>query len=339
MKVRIRDFIETTEGLYFAVNTYSHPKDRFFAFLRYVPYEYIDFEIPINNIRKIDGRKYVKIADTSLAYKFLEKKFPKYLFYDEVNSVLMHSIPKEDIKRILKPKERLNEIVNEDQDLNELDKKCRKLAIILEDYGVSLKNMGVSGSLLLKLNNENSDIDFVIYGKENHKKARESLKQAFEDKKLTPLSEDFWKIAYQKRIKDGTLTYEEFVFYEKRKYNRGLVDGTMFDLLFTREWNEINEEYGDKKYNNLGFIEIEGKILNDDYAFDNPATYRVECYTNPDIKEVVSFTHTYAGQCFKGEEFIARGKLEEVIEGNNRYLRLVVGTTREAFNEFIKLKI
>jgi predicted nucleotidyltransferase len=339
MRVRIRDFIETVEGLYFAVNTYSHPNNKFFAFLRYVPYEFVDFELDKKNIREIKGKKYVKMAESQIAYKFLEEKFSKYLFYDETINVLMHAIPKEDVKRILSPKERLKEIVNEENNLNELEEKCRKLALILEEYGVPIKSMGVSGSLLLKLNNKNSDIDFVIYGKHNHKKGREALKLAYEDNKLKPLSNNFWKLAYEKRIKDGTLTYEEFVFYEKRKYNRGIVDNTMFDLLFTREWEEIDEKYGDKRYKNLGFIKIEGKVLNDDFAFDNPAVYKIECYDDEDIKEVVSFTHTYAGQCFNGEEIVARGKLEEVIDKNgNKYKRVVVGTTREAFNEYIKLK-
>lgn len=170
MKVRIRDFIETTEGLYFAVNTYAHPKNKFFAFLRYVPYEFVDFKIEDNNIREINGRKYIKMAESKIAYKFLEEKFSKYLYYDETINVLMHAIPKEDVKRILRPKERLNEIINEENNLNELEEKCRKLALILEDYGVPIKSMGVSGSLLLKLNNKNSDIDFVIYGKDMHKK-------------------------------------------------------------------------------------------------------------------------------------------------------------------------
>ena len=339
MRVRIRDFIETSEGLYFAVNTYYHPKDRVFAFLRYVPYEFVDFEVDKANIREINGRKYVKIAESQKAYKFLERKFDKYLFYDDINNVLMHAIPKEDIKRILTPKERLREIVNEDSNLNELEEKCRKLALVLEDYGIPIESMGVSGSLLLRLNSRNSDIDFVIYGREMHRRGREALRQAFEDNKLKPLSDDFWKIAYEKRIKDNTLTYEEFVFYEKRKFNRGIVDNTMFDLLFTREWDEINEKYGDKRYRNLGFAEIEGKVLEDDFAFDNPAIYRIECYNDEDIKEVVSFTHTYAGQCFNGEEIVARGKLEEVIDKNGDvYKRLVVGTTREAFNEYIKLR-
>ena len=59
-----------------------------------------------------------------------------------------------------------------------------------------------------------------------------------------------------------------------------------------------------------------------------------------DLKEVVSFTHTYAGEVVDGEHVIAKGKVEKVItEGKEDYFRLVVGTTREAIDEYLKLKI
>jgi predicted nucleotidyltransferase len=338
MRVRLRDFVETEEGLFFAVNTYYHPEDRVLCFLRYVNLDSIkdNLNLNINDVRILNGRKYIKMAETEKAYKFLETYFPEYLFYDEVNDVLMHSVPNERIRRILRPNERLRELLNSDNP-NELEERCIKLADILHDYGIPYKHMGVSGSMVLKLNNSNSDIDFVIYGMKNHKKAREALKNAFEDKKLSPLSNEFWKKSYEKRIKDGTLTFEEFVWHEKRKFNRGVVDGVMFDLLATREWDEITERYGEKRYKNLGFVEIEGVVVDATYAFDNPAVYRIKC-SDEEIKEVVSFTHTYAGQCFEGEEVVVRGKLEEVISNGESYKRVVVGTSREAFNEYIKLK-
>ncbi len=331
--MKIRTFIETVEGMYFAVVSYVHPKDRIIAFLRYVPYEYVDIPVDKSNIREINGKKYVKMADSDLAYKFLREKFSEYLFYDEVNDILIHAVPNDRIKNILKPEDRLKEILENSR--NALEEKCRKLAIILEDYGVNLNKAGVTGSLLLKLNNPNSDIDFVVYGEEFNK-ARMALKEAIEDGKIEALTLEFWKKAYEKRIKDNSLTFEEFIFHEKRKYNRGVIDGTMFDLLFVRD--RVDEKYGEKRYKGLGYISIEGKVLDDKLIFDSPAVYKIECYNDKEIKELCSFTHTYAGQCFKGEEFIARGKLEEVITKKGNYKRVVVGTKREAYNEYIKVK-
>ncbi|WP_456472048.1 nucleotidyltransferase domain-containing protein [Methanocaldococcus sp.] len=328
--MRIRDFIETKEGLFFAVNSYVHPKDRVFAFLRYVPYE-LGKEYS-KEVREINNKKYVKISDSSLAYKFLEENFKEYLYYDKYIDVLMHAVPKNKIKKTYHPKDRLKEIIEDPK--NNFEEKVRKLALILESYGVPIKQMGVTGSTLIKLSSKNSDIDFVIYGSYWHKKGREALKLAIEDGKIDELSLDFWKKAYKKRIKDNTLSFEEFLFHEKRKYNRGVIDNTMFDLLFVREWDEINEKYGERRYKSLGFTKIKAKVLDDSFAFDNPALYLVD---HDEVKEVVSFTHTYAGQCFRGEYIEVRGKLEEVIDKNKSYKRIVVGTTREAYNEYIKL--
>ena len=57
------------------------------------------------------------------------------------------------------------------------------------------------------------------------------------------------------------------------------------------------------------------------------------------ISEVVSFTHTYAGEVIDGEHVLAKGKVEKVIsEGKKDSYRLVVGTTRESMDEYVKLK-
>jgi predicted nucleotidyltransferase len=359
IKARLRDFVETEIG-FFAVNTYEHPKDRIFAFLRYLNLDAVDddvinkYNLNRNDIRQqMNGKKYIKITDTTKTYGILKDYFPEYLFYDETKDITIHAVPKEHVINILSPNDRLNEIL--DAQNNEFEEKCKNLADKLHDYGLSYKYMGVSGSTVIKLNNENSDIDFVIYGMKNHKKARSILKTIFEENEkyrlnhIHPLSDEFWKKAYNKRIKDGTLSYDEFVWHEKRKYNRGVINNTMFDLLATRDWSEINSKYGDYSYKNLGFIKIECDIVDDDYIFDNPAIYKIDNVkivdlaenklelNSKEIKEVVSFTHTYAGQAFNGEKVIVRGKLEGVSSPHGGYKRIVVGTSREAFNEYIKL--
>ena len=67
----------------------------------------------------------------------------------------------------------------------------------------------------------------------------------------------------------------------------------------------------------------------------------VKITNGPDlpIKEVVSFTHTYAGEVVDSEHVIAKGKVEKVIKNSkDSHYRLVVGTTREAVDEYLKLK-
>ena len=57
------------------------------------------------------------------------------------------------------------------------------------------------------------------------------------------------------------------------------------------------------------------------------------------ITGLASFTHTYAGEVLEGEKVIARGKVEKVeTDGKPDWYRIVVGTTRESLDEFIKLE-
>ena len=335
MRVRPRDFILTTDDLFFATTTYLHPEDRIISFLRYIPDQ--------NGDRSLNNKQYSKV-DSNQAYKFLGENFPEYLFDCEITNVQMMGVPIERVEKLLLPTDRLKEIM-ESQKRDKLQEKVVTLAETFQDRtGISFNKMGISGSILPGLYNPNiSDIDFVIYGLKNHS----NVMEAFEDIKkengiLKEIEGEYWKKLYNKRIKDSSLSYEEFKWYENRKNNRGILDGTLFDILQTRDWDEISGSYGTTRYEPMGFIEIDCTVTDSLAAFDNPAVYKVDdvkIIEGPKvtISEVASYTHTYAGQARDGERMNARGKLEKVI-GEKISYRLIVGTTRESIGEFIKLK-
>ncbi|HPP76796.1 MAG TPA: DNA polymerase subunit beta, partial [Methanospirillum sp.] len=116
--------------------------------------------------------------------------------------------------------------------------------------------------------------------------------------------------------------------HEKRKLNRGQVDGTYFDLLYTRAYHDL-PGFTMKKGEVLGKRVIEAIVTDDQFAFDSPAIYEID---HPDISRILSFTHTYTGQASAGEQIQAQGIVEQ--HGNEQWL--VVGTTREAKGEFIR---
>ena len=332
MRARTRDFIYTKDNLFFATTSYLHPEDRILSFLRYVP--------DPNGNRSKNGQRYSKV-DSKQAYDFLGGKYPEYLFGPDEDLKMM-GVPLDKVEKILKPEERLNEILNgHDNDI--LLKKVVKLADIFHDQaGIPYSKMGVSGSILPGLYDPAvSDIDFVFYGLKNHRKAMDTFGEIKDKSDLKSIGDEYWAHLYEKRIKDDTLSYEEFQWYEKRKNNRGVIDGTLFDILSTRDWDEITGKYGEEKYESMGTVKIECRVSDAMAAFDNPATYKIEDVNilegqDVDITEIVSFTHTYSGQAKEGEEIIAKGKLEKVTDKNVRY-RLVVGTTREALDEYVKL--
>ena len=361
IKVRVRDFVVSTDGLFFASTDYIHPEGWAIAFLRYVPDEEGD--------REKDGIRYSKVGSDE-AYAYLRENHPEYLFKSDVFNAELVGVPYEKIDRIIKPEERLAElreqyipIIKEkrqnNEDLTFMEELMEKL-IDLSDFfhyvaGVDYGNLGISGSILPGLQKPGtSDLDFVVYGLENHRNAIQAYKSN-KDKEvyidelgksitLSKINDDFWDFVFNKRIKDDSLSKAEFAWYEERKSNRGLIRDTLFDILATRNYDEIEGSWGDTIYEPVDFATINCKIVSALGSFDNPATYTIEdldVIEGPDVEisELASRTHTYAGEVVDGEEVVARGLVEKVMKnGEFEKYRLLVGTTRESINEYIKLR-
>ncbi len=298
IRARLRDFIITDEDWIFAVADYCHP-DGIRSVLRYVP-----------DPRGTRGthKKYRKF-DFDDAFSFMKNARPEW-----VKDV--HVVPFEHVKQVLAPDRKLPFIMKE-------HKKVRTIVSALQK-GISLSKMGVTGSLLAGLQNESSDIDFIVYGS-SWFTARDIITQAKKDSTaITDISDEMWKDIYKKRKPE--ISFDEFLIHELRKGNRGMVDGTYFDLLYVRDWEDI-EPFA--RGVDVGVKTIEATVTNADFSFDSPAIYKID---HPEISYVLSYTHTYAGQALVGERIEARGMVEVV--GDMK--RLVVGTTREPKGEWIR---
>ena len=318
-QVRTRDFIYTSDDLYFASTNYIHPENRVISFLRYVPDPKGD--------REKDGKRYRKVGSEE-AYSYLRENYPDYLYFSEVTNVEMMGVPLEKVEKIIKPEERLlglKKTFDEGGKVKnpELIAKLMDVADFFHFMAdIPYDHLGISGSILPGLQKSDvSDLDFVVYGLDNHRRAIAAFKMF-----------------------DESLTKEEFRWYENRKANRGTINGTLFDILATKDYDEIEGVWGDTVYEPQGIAKIECDIVSALGAFDNPSLYTIENVEVLDgvdfpLTEVVSFTHTYAGEVIDGEHVIAKGKVEKVIiNGEFSHYRIVVGTTREAIDEYLKLK-
>lgn len=298
LHTRLRDFIVTKDDWIFAVADYCH-EGSIRSILRYVP--------DPHGTRGVD-KKYRKM-DFDDAFVFMKKARPEW-----VSDV--HIVPWDSVKEILAPDKRLPSIV----------KKNEKVKAIVKTLGkqVPLENMGVTGSLLAGLEIESSDIDFIVYGNAWFT-ARDIIKREKEKKDpITEINDQMWIDIYKKRRPD--ISFDEFLIHEVRKGNRGMVGGTYFDLLYVRDWKDIAPCLRGTDIVNKT---IEATVTNADFAFDSPAIYKID---HPEIRYVLSYTHTYAGQALPGERIEARGMVESI--GNMK--RLVVGTTREPKGEWIR---
>lgn len=301
LKTRLRDFLVTKDNWLFAVSDYFR-SNGIRATLRYVPDE--------NGERELNGIRYKKY-DFGPAFEFMRKHRPEW-----VQDV--HVVPESEVKQVLRPSDAIPRLVNSDS-------RVRAIVKTLDLAGIPRTSMGVTGSMLAGLQNESSDIDFVVYGPAWFR-ARDSIAAAKQQEgPIEEIDEEMWQRIYTKRIPE--ISFDEFMLHESRKGNRGMVEGTYFDLLFVREWDQIKEPLLRGK--DTVKMKIEAKVTNADFAFDSPAYYKVD---HDEIDHVLSYTHTYAGQALPGELIEACGIVEEV--GDIK--RLVVGTSREPKGEWIK---
>ncbi|WP_321506613.1 DNA polymerase subunit beta [uncultured Methanoregula sp.] len=296
--VRLRDFISDPDGWLYAVSTYDN-EESVGCVLRYVPDETGERIHP-------SGRRYRKY-DFEEAYALVSRLKPAY-------AGLLHRIPYRDVKTVLRPDVEIGRIAA-------AHSRVRKLIVL---FGLPRGTVGCTGSLLCGLENDASDIDMVVYGR-HWFVAQALVQQGIRDGKIEGLSEEMWRKVYEKRRPE--ISYEDFILHEQRKYNRGQIEGTYFDILYTRSYEDIRAEPAGKGAV-LGKMTIEAKVTDASLAFDNPAVYRIE---HESVSRVLSFTHTYSGQALVGETIEACGVCEQ--HGNEQWL--IVGTTREARGEYI----
>lgn len=301
MMLRLRDFIEDEDGWLYAVSTYDN-EDRIGCVLRYVPDEG-------GERADSSGRRYTKY-DFEAAYDLIARRKPSY-------AGLLQRIPHDEVKRVLKPDLEIGRITTDNP-------RVRQLVAL---FGLPDGSVGCTGSLLCGLANESSDIDMVVYG-ENWFHAQALVRQGIRDGRIEGLSEEMWRKVYEKRKPE--ISYDTFVLHEQRKWNRGQIQGTYFDILYTRSYDGIRD-MPQGKGEVLGIDTIEATVTDASLAFDNPAVYEIN---HEDVSRVLSFTHTYSGQALAGETIEARGVCER--HGDETWL--IVGTTREARGEYIVSK-
>jgi len=293
--LRLRDFIRVGD-LYFSVIGYNNKK-YVKSMLRYAPSK--------NGKREKNGKFFKKLNFDEAV------EIGKEYFSRECG---IFKVRYDEIDEIYKPEERLPRI--EDVDVKK----------VVEFFsGIPMENMGITGSRLIGLEDLDSDIDFVMYGKWWFK-GREKIKKGIERGELSEPDEDTWEFIYKKR--SPPLTYESFLLHEKRKFHRAFIGSTYFDLLYVRDYQNLTGKFPEKIGKKVCFKKLRGVVTDDSLVFDYPAYYPIK---NSEVEAVVSFTHTFAGQAFAGELIEASGWIEVIDE--RRYL--IAGSKREVRDEYI----
>jgi predicted nucleotidyltransferase len=321
------DLLESVENIIFDVKGLIHLPNKVIAFPRFIP------DPKGSRIR--NGVKYSKVYGISERFDFLEKTLPKYVVYDPVFGETLCEVPLENVKKVYTPVSRLKMLRNR-ENLNTLEEATLQcLGILREKAGVPWNKIGVSGSLLVGLHTATSDIDPVVYGMENCRKVHAALRKLLEedDTLFKPYNLEDLRKLFDFRSKDTYMSYKDFVKVESRKAFQGKFMDRDYFIRFVKDWNEIEEKYGDVTYRNCGYAKIEATVVDDADAIFTPCTYKIEdvkVVEGPKlqpIKEIASFRGRFCEQARKSENVTAQGKLEYVKDHRRdcEYFRLLLG--------------
>jgi len=322
-RAREGDFLETVENFIFDVKGIVHPPDRIIAYLRYVPDE--------KGGRTRLGVQYRKVYGLKRREAFLRKNAPIYSYFDPVAHRRLQGVPLEKIKVLHEPIEKLQQL-SAKKSPDQMEEDALELVKLLKSAaGLPSTRFGISGSLLVDLHDENSDIDLIVYGVRESHKVLEALKGS----KCKMLLERYDKAGirrlYEARSMQNAMSFSAFMMHEKRKFLEGRFGKRDYFIRCIKDWSEAEEKYGDRYYYPLGSSTIRAVVDDDSESILTPCVYKV---TQAQVlsgnkravpSQIVSFRGRFCEQAFEGERVQARGRLERVVNRNGEWCRMVVG--------------
>ena len=305
-----KDFIETAEGLIFAVVSYQPQAGKVGCFLRYVQ----------------EGMSWRKVS-TDEANTLLKQDYPQYLYHSQQFDAAFHAVSPDAIVVHHKPEQRLKKLL-QNTPKDDIERKCLQLMPILVQGDVDCDLLGLTGSMLIDQQKATSDIDLVVYDRAVFHQVRAKVKQAVADGPLSLLDPVLMRDNFDRR--SGELNLADFTWHENRKFNKAVINGTKFDIGMV--CLEPISEPETQQYLKQGKKTVHATVIDDALAFDFPARYVID---NDLISEVVVYTHTYVGQARISEVIEVSGTVEcDMTTGK---CRLIVGSSREAIGEYIKV--
>jgi hypothetical protein len=329
------DFIETRDSLIFDVKGLVHPPDKVIAFLRYYPSE--------TGKREKNGKRYDKVYSLDERFKLLKTRTPLYVYFDDVLGSVIQGVPVKDVDRVYQPSTKLRELSASRKDLDTIEELSLSFCELLSKSSCTpLSKIGVTGSVLVGLQTESSDIDVIVYGVKNCLSVYNTIDSLYSKPKshVRPYTETELRKLFKFRSSDTYTEWGSFIKTEKRRRLQGTYRGRDYFLRFIKDWDEVQEAYGDLTYKSLGKATIMATVIDDSESIFTPCLYRVsetrllkgEYGGQLAIDEICSFRGRFCEIGRKGETVTGRGKLEMVSDRSRpTNIRIVIGEDKEDF--------
>lgn len=315
------DAILTKEGFIFYTIGYVHPEDGVTAFIKYIPKDLKDqFDVPwlpyewrLEGITLVRPEKLYSPKIYSSFISSLKKIIPDAVYFNPYVGKELVTVPKDHIKTVYVPNECLQFLLRK-KDHDELERKALEvLSMLSKESEVSIEDLGVHGSISLQMHNYQSDIDIAVYGSENFRKVKET----------------FHNLATRDEV--SILEADEF---DPIRQNRGVYHGSRFVINAIRKIEEINEKFGQYRYQAVKPVEAVCRVVNNNESMFRPSIYEIDNCKSKQIKKreepkkVVSMIGQFRDFASIGEEIKVKGMLEkeENVTSDKEEYKIVVGS-------------
>jgi predicted nucleotidyltransferase len=344
--------IDTKEGIQCKVYSNSHPKGVVIVKPKYIPSSLIEFD----GLRKrfLFGKcmtRFNLFKKKEVVKKILfqlKQKYPEYIYNCDKHKNWFLVVPENKIKKFYCTQTGLKELMKvPHNDADDYLKSTKELIEFILKSGIKIEDIGISHSTLLgNYTPGKSDIDILIFGKENGWNLINFLETA-EHPKLKWKTKEDWGKYYEKRIVSKNFDKDEYVFNMVRKKDDGFFGGHVFSFFVVEKPDELCYNWEDD-HEPLATIKMHG-IVKDAYnSIVRPGFYEIkdskiiDGHKEVPIKRVVTWSRPFVLQVKEGEKLEACGLLEKVKTKNGEeYYQIVIGymdtyTTERGEQEYIK---
>jgi predicted nucleotidyltransferase len=330
--LRDHDYFETEEGWIFFVLGDVHPPGRVWSCLKYVPGEGV-WGNGENRYRRV--LKNYTVEEFLSSIQFLEHNAPDYVFFDYTVGARVIAPPLSKIRRVYRARERLAELIGGEA-LHPLEERLLKLVGMLSDYsGVRLEDFGVTGSLLLGIQHNNSDIDLLVYGEQNLWRVLEAL-EALDGREGITLQKSRAREGWVARASARyPLPRSELEILASRVMNKGWVGEAVFSVHGVRD--KPPHRYGEVLYRSLGLARRVVEVVDVRGSLFTPAVYIAEDGEAGPMR-IVCYDMMLAGVLRSGDVVEVQGKLEVAeAKGGERWLQILVGSYEGVGKEYVRI--
>lgn len=347
-QLRDRDAIISREGIIFRVYGYSHPPNGYVCDVEYAPSLLYHSQHP-KATRQGKNRIYYKFFEDQ-GLLFVTQRYPEYQIYYHPLQRQLVGVNVPAISQSKLPRRALSILYQQ----TPTDELLLTLHDILQEITtistLKLNDFGVFGSLLHGFYHPNfSDIDLTIMGKQNVQELQKTLSTIYNRNDGILINEFSSPKTWNKdRWRFTNLSLAEYECHQRRKLIYGLYTGSASHRRIKVEfepvlnYSEIANEYNEIiQIENLGWIEAEGLILDDEFGSFMPSIYAFELVASnrsdiKDVHRITSYVEEYRMQVKKDEKIRVNGYVEKVTALRNQFYQITLTYAPRYYEQLIK---